>query len=114
MIVITFFRRILIDSGQANTAPLYIKLLQEVLREENASIQYVLLSHWHGDHIGGVSAIRKMLEAENVKAAKELTVLKLPRTPLDDDFTCAKIENTDIHDFSNIYICLNIYYYFLK
>jgi ribonuclease/clavin/mitogillin len=34
--------------------------VQEVLLEENATIDSALISHWHGDHVGG---IKQLLEA---------------------------------------------------
>lgn len=34
--------------------PIWIENLKWVLETENAEIAYVLLTHWHGDHTGGV------------------------------------------------------------
>lgn len=41
----------------------------------------MLITHWHHDHIGGVSSIQKLLKSKNSKPA---TVWKLPRCPQDD------------------------------
>ncbi|KAF1830543.1 Metallo-hydrolase/oxidoreductase [Decorospora gaudefroyi] len=45
-------KRILIDTGEGK--PQWISTLKSVLRKENITIDKVLLSHWHGDHIQGV------------------------------------------------------------
>lgn len=44
--------RILIDTGEG--MPIWIESLMRVLEEEKATIASVLLTHWHGDHTGGV------------------------------------------------------------
>ncbi|KAL8808560.1 MAG: hypothetical protein Q9182_000111 [Xanthomendoza sp. 2 TL-2023] len=44
--------KILIDTGQG--MPIWIKNMVNLLRERDWEISYVLLSHWHGDHTGGV------------------------------------------------------------
>ncbi|PTB35064.1 uncharacterized protein TrAFT101_006403 [Trichoderma asperellum] len=51
-IVGTGRHRILIDTGQG--IPEWAELLSTTLEAENASLSYVLISHWHGDHMGGV------------------------------------------------------------
>ncbi|KAG6003840.1 hypothetical protein E4U21_001639 [Claviceps maximensis] len=45
-------RRILIDTGEGK--PGWISSLQSTLAEENASVDVVLISHWHPDHTGGI------------------------------------------------------------
>src|SRR4051794_18544446 len=45
-------RRLLIDTGEGK--PSWIAALTKVLREEGASVQAALLTHWHHDHVGGV------------------------------------------------------------
>ncbi|KAF4308346.1 putative metallo-beta-lactamase domain protein [Botryosphaeria dothidea] len=44
--------RLLIDTGQGMSA--WITSLKQVLREENASIDHAILTHWHPDHVKGV------------------------------------------------------------
>lgn len=51
----------MLDTGD-NDKPNYIENLKNVLKEENANIQTILLTHWHHDHIGGVPDILKLLE----------------------------------------------------
>lgn len=53
---VSFHRRILIDTGSKGY-PDYIANLQKVLEEHNASIQEIILTHRHHDHIGGAAEI---------------------------------------------------------
>ncbi|KAL8943271.1 MAG: hypothetical protein Q9216_001182 [Gyalolechia sp. 2 TL-2023] len=46
-------RRILIDTGEG--LPTWSKLLSSVLSSERITISDALLTHWHPDHVGGVS-----------------------------------------------------------
>ncbi|GIJ81512.1 hypothetical protein Asppvi_000011 [Aspergillus pseudoviridinutans] len=45
--------RILIDTGQG--LPIWLSRITGLLRSKNISISHILLTHWHGDHTGGVS-----------------------------------------------------------
>jgi ribonuclease/clavin/mitogillin len=45
-------RRILIDTGEGR--PAWRVLMETTLRQENATVEAVLLSHWHPDHVGGI------------------------------------------------------------
>lgn len=51
-------KRILIDTGEGK--PVWAERLRQVLDEEKASIQTVLLTHWHHDHVGGVGQVREL------------------------------------------------------
>lgn len=44
--------RILIDSGEG--VPIWLENLAQVLETNGLEISHVLLTHWHGDHTGGV------------------------------------------------------------
>ncbi|KAF1936663.1 metallo-beta-lactamase superfamily protein [Clathrospora elynae] len=44
---------ILIDTGEVRM-PVWIQRLVEILKERDLYISHVLLTHWHGDHTGGV------------------------------------------------------------
>ena len=37
--------------------PIWLENLNQVLKDENAVISHVLLTHWHGDHTGGVAPL---------------------------------------------------------
>lgn len=66
------------DTGDANH-PQYIENLQKVLQTENASIETILLTHWHHDHIGGVSDVLQILDAP-----QRCKIWKFPRTDAPD------------------------------
>lgn len=51
-------RRILIDSGEGR--PSWAAKLNEVLESENATVDTLLISHWHLDHIGGIEDVLKI------------------------------------------------------
>ncbi|KAI0403080.1 beta-lactamase-like protein [Xylaria palmicola] len=51
-IIGTGSRRLLVDTGQG--IPEWIDLVSTTLAASGISISHVLLTHWHGDHTGGV------------------------------------------------------------
>ncbi|CAL7935945.1 unnamed protein product [Xylocopa violacea] len=75
-------RRILIDTGEEETGNEYIKVLRRVLEEEKATIEHIVVTHWHKDHLGGVNYIRDMLKTMN-KNDTSSVVWKFPRAPED-------------------------------
>ncbi|QDS71517.1 hypothetical protein FKW77_005000 [Venturia effusa] len=48
-------KRILIDTGEGQ--PIWISNIKKTLSSENASLEAVILTHWHLDHVGGVKDI---------------------------------------------------------
>ncbi|XP_057328760.1 beta-lactamase-like protein 2 homolog [Microplitis mediator] len=70
-------RRILIDSGDEETAPEYTKLLKSVLDKEKATIEHLIITHWHHDHIGGVKAVKELIKSISASLP---TVWKLRRS----------------------------------
>ncbi|KAL8637985.1 MAG: hypothetical protein Q9228_004817 [Teloschistes exilis] len=44
--------KILIDTGQG--IPIWIENMVDLMNEHDWEISYILLTHWHGDHTGGV------------------------------------------------------------
>ena len=50
--------RILLDTAQGE--PAWSSSISNILKSENCSISQCLLSHWHGDHVGGVNDLRKI------------------------------------------------------
>ena len=53
----------LIDSGDSDK-PDYVSLLRETLEEANTSIRHIVVTHWHGDHLGGVEGVWKLKGGE--------------------------------------------------
>jgi ribonuclease/clavin/mitogillin len=60
--------RILIDTAEGK--PEWREALQKVLQDEKASIETVLLTHWHHDHVGGVAHVRELQPEEGVEVKK--------------------------------------------
>lgn len=52
------YHRILIDTGEGK--PQWKSLLQSVLQDEKATVQQALITHWHHDHVGGISDLLKI------------------------------------------------------
>lgn len=53
-------RRILLDTGEGK--PAWAENLRKVLKDEKASIETVILTHWHMDHVGGVSQVLELCD----------------------------------------------------
>lgn len=51
-------QRILIDTGEGR--PAWIASLKETLDKENATVETALITHWHGDHVGGIRDLLKL------------------------------------------------------
>ena len=52
--------RILIDTGSGGSGE-YIAHLKEVLTDNHTTIQEILVTHWHPDHVGGILDVVKGL-----------------------------------------------------
>ena len=50
--------RLLIDTAQG--IPIWIESLKSVLEKENAVVKRALITHFHHDHVGGISDLRKL------------------------------------------------------
>ncbi|XP_019871229.1 beta-lactamase-like protein 2 homolog [Aethina tumida] len=77
-------RRILIDTGDADV-PQYINHLSSVLKHEKIDLAHIFISHWHHDHIGGLTDVLELNEA-----TKHCQVWKFPR--VEDEPTTVPIE----------------------
>ena len=56
-----FCRRILIDTGSGGSSE-YVEHLKEVLSNNESSMQEILITHWHPDHVGGILDVLKCTE----------------------------------------------------
>ncbi|KAK4233611.1 beta-lactamase-like protein [Achaetomium macrosporum] len=57
-IVGTGSKRLIIDTGQG--IPEWAELISSTLSASNISLSHVLLTHWHGDHTGGVADLLRL------------------------------------------------------
>ncbi|TLD33789.1 hypothetical protein PspLS_01223 [Pyricularia sp. CBS 133598] len=55
-------RRILIDTGEGRSS--WITALTRTLREDDATVTDVILTHWHPDHVGGVKDVLAQVNAD--------------------------------------------------
>ncbi|CAI2324277.1 unnamed protein product [Caenorhabditis sp. 36 PRJEB53466] len=66
-------RRILIDTGEPDTSE-YITALKSVLAATNSRIECIVITHWHGDHVGGIDNI-----TEEILEKKPVPIYKMQR-----------------------------------
>ena len=57
-------RRILIDTGEGREG--YPALVKEVLQQQDCNIEHVLVTHWHGDHVGGIRDVCELQTGRDV------------------------------------------------
>lgn len=60
--------RLLLDTGEGK--PIWSETLRKALDEEGASIDKIILTHWHPDHVGGVKDALALPGCENAKVYK--------------------------------------------
>lgn len=74
----------LIDAGDSYSAKDYIQLLNKVLDDESATIEHLVITHWHCDHVGGVNPVREALSSRSQEKLKIVpTIWKFARAPSD-------------------------------
>ena len=61
-------KRILLDTGEGK--PVWATSLKKTLEDEEASVDRILLSHWHPDHVGGVKDALKLPACKDAKVYK--------------------------------------------
>lgn len=85
--------RLLIDTGSPDV-PEYISALKSVLSENDLTIEGIVLTHWHHDHVGGIQQIyQDILKDTRIKCYKKLLhdnekvfgMDDMDYTPIDDD-----------------------------
>lgn len=56
-------KRILLDTTEPNVSE-YTNLLKQYLDEHNISLQHILVTHWHHDHVGGIGNIFEVIKPD--------------------------------------------------
>ncbi|KAK7440528.1 hypothetical protein CaCOL14_011272 [Colletotrichum acutatum] len=57
-------RRILIDTGEGK--PSWIAAVKSTLEQEQATVEKVLITHWHHDHMGGIQQLLELSPSSEV------------------------------------------------
>jgi len=90
--------RILIDTGDGSAN--YVKLVKEVLAREKASIEHILISHGHWDHVGGIPRLRQAFPDvqiwKHLKHSKELDPCSLPYEEILENGTIVSVEGATL------------------
>ncbi|XP_022083322.1 endoribonuclease LACTB2-like isoform X2 [Acanthaster planci] len=73
------YTRFLIDTGEKEK-PEYLTNLKTTLSSHRTSIQEILITHWHHDHVGGISGV-----CDELQLASAIDVSKLPRSPTQNE-----------------------------
>ena len=87
-------KRILVDAGERDK-PDYTAALRQVLTSENTSLQEIIVTHWHPDHVGGVNDIHHLLQKLD-----DVPVSKFRRPEEVDAPLLAKNNNNDTVDYT--------------
>lgn len=82
------------DTGDLDKS-LFIENLKNVLQSENASIETILLTHWHHDHIGGVKDVLSILDTNS-----NCKVWKYPRVDAPDTYDEIP-KSVELHKLTN-------------
>ncbi|UJR31391.1 hypothetical protein I4U23_018885 [Adineta vaga] len=69
--------RILLDAGQG--VPEYIDGLKNAMTKDNISLQAILITHWHPDHIYGIKDVLKLVQQPDLPVYKR-KLLEMPDT----------------------------------
>ncbi|ESO09559.1 hypothetical protein HELRODRAFT_73524 [Helobdella robusta] len=87
-------KRILLDTGESNNAN-YLENLVSILKQHNSTIKEVIITHWHGDHIGGVPAVFNRFNDSSLKINKFKRLSK-PDEKLENNIPINYLENNSV------------------
>lgn len=85
-------QRILIDTGDGQK-PEYNRALSQILEEERAAIHSIILTHWHPDHVGGLTGVLNQV-------GDRCRVFKFPRVSDLPEVTSRATPITDCDTFA--------------
>jgi ribonuclease/clavin/mitogillin len=88
-------KRILIDAGQ-NGFPECVENLNNLLAEQKTSIDKILITHWHEDHIGGLKDMRKAVFKSECPVVYKFKRLEVPDNPLPEGYLLEQLKDNQI------------------
>ncbi|CAH1970960.1 unnamed protein product [Acanthoscelides obtectus] len=92
------YRRVLIDTGDADV-PQYIHYLKTVLDEEEIHLDHILVSHWHHDHLDGVSDIfSQVSERTGICKVWKFPSQKVQATNVPDNLPLHSLEDKQVFE----------------
>ncbi|CAF0920830.1 unnamed protein product [Adineta ricciae] len=81
--------RILLDAGQG--VPEYVNVLKTAMSKDNLSLQAILITHWHPDHVCGIKDVLKLANQPDLPVYKrkliempdatKLEIYGMPKNP---------------------------------
>lgn len=90
-------KRILVDAGNPGF-PEYVSSLKNVLEERNVSLQSILVTHWHADHVGGVPDIYRAIKPDPSCKIYKIPRKSEPDAPLEDNLQYAFVEDDAVFE----------------
>lgn len=90
-------KRILLDAGQ-DGFPEYINNLKGLLREQNISVERILITHWHHDHIGALGDLKETVfsnQKQSLPPVHKFVRKELPERDLPEGYVLNRMEDNE-------------------
>lgn len=86
--------RILVDAGQ-DGFPEYLDNLKTFLQQQNISIERILLTHWHQDHVGGLGDLSKTAfsKMEALPTVHKFKRKEQPERAIPEGYTLSRLDD---------------------